>query len=111
MRQHAGKLVIAGCVGVAIGWFGHGMLGDDREQRVPANQNPARVASSNPSVTGTSGDKDDLPNSQAPKAACASRYSRGSPYTGQSADWLNDRGCRGFAEPTWTKLRTGEVNG
>lgn len=43
MRQRAGKLVIAACVGIAIGWFGHGMLGDVPEQRVPADQTHSNV--------------------------------------------------------------------
>jgi hypothetical protein len=50
VRQHAGKLVIVGCVGVAIGWFGRGILGDDSEQGIPADQKSAHVASRNPSA-------------------------------------------------------------
>jgi hypothetical protein len=50
VRQHAGKFVIVACVGIAIGWFGHGQFGDVRAQRFPADQHSAGVAASNPSA-------------------------------------------------------------
>lgn len=50
MREHAGKLVIVGCVGIAIGWFGRGVFGDAGGQRASANQELSRGSTSDPNT-------------------------------------------------------------